>query len=153
MYQFNSVQLLNGVWFFGTPWTTARQASLSSPTPRAYSNSCPLSQWWHSTISSSVVPFSSCLQSLPASGSFRWVSSLYEVAKILEFQLQHQSFQWIFRTDLFRMNWLDLLAVQETLKSLLQHHSLKAWILRCSAFFIVQLSHPYMTTKKNHSLD
>ena len=53
----------------------------------------------------------------------------------------------------FRMDWLDLFAVQGTLKSLLQHHSSKASILRCSAFFTVQLSHPYMTTGKNHSLD
>ena len=53
----------------------------------------------------------------------------------------------------FRMDWLDLLAVQGTLKSLLQHHCSKASILRCSAFFMVRLSHPYMTTRKNHSLD
>ena len=52
----------------------------------------------------------------------------------------------------FRMDWLDLLAVQGTLKSLLQHHSSKAWVLRCSAFFIVQLSHPYITTGKNIAL-
>ena len=71
-----------------------------SPTPRACSNSCPLSRWSHPTNSSSVVPFFSCLQSFPASGSFPWVSSLHQVAKVLEFQLQHQSFQWIFRTDL-----------------------------------------------------
>ena len=69
-----------------------------SPTPRACSNSCPLSQWCHPTISSTVVPFS-CLQSFPASGSLQWVSSSHQVAKVLEFQLQHQSFQWIFRTD------------------------------------------------------
>ena len=69
---------------------------------------------------------------------------------ILEFQLQHQSFQCIFRTELisFRTDWLDLLVVQGTLKSLLQHHSPKASILQCSAFFIVQFSHPYMTTGK-----
>ena len=53
----------------------------------------------------------------------------------------------------FRMDWLDLLAVQGTLKSLLQHHNSKASILQCSAFFIIQLSHPYTTTEKNHSLD
>ena len=70
-----------------------------SPTPWAYSNSCPSSQWCHPTISSSVVPFSSCLQSFPASGSFPWVNSSHQVAKVLEFQPQHQSFQWIFRTD------------------------------------------------------
>ena len=66
----------------------------------------------------------------------------------MEFQLQHQPFQCTPRTDLLRMDWLDLLAVQGTLKILLQHHSSKASILQCSAFYIVQLSHPYMTTGK-----
>ena len=68
-----------------------------SPTARACSKSCPLSRWFHSTISSSVVPNSSCLQSFPASRFFQWVSSLHQVAKVLEFQLQHYSFQWTFR--------------------------------------------------------
>ena len=85
-------------------------------------------------------------------GLFRWVSSLHQVPKVLEFRLQHQSFQWTPRTDLFRMDWLDLLAVQGTLKSFLQHHSSKASILLHSAFFIVQLSHPYMTTGKTTAL-
>ena len=75
------------------------------------------------------------------------------MAKVLEFQLQHQSFQWIFRFDSFRRDWLYLLAVQGTLKSLLQHHSSKASILQHSAFFIVQLSHPYMTTGKTIALN
>ena len=71
-----------------------------SPTPGVYSNSCPLSRWCNPTISSSIVPFSSCLQSLEKNqGLFQGVSSLYQVAKVLEFQLQHQSFQWIFRVD------------------------------------------------------
>ena len=70
-----------------------------SPTPGAYPNSCTLSRWYHPTISSSVIPFSSHLQSFPASGSFPMSQSLHQVAKVLEFQLQHQSFQWIFRTD------------------------------------------------------
>ena len=69
-----------------------------SPTPRAYSNSCSLSQWCHSTISSSVVPFSS-FNLLQQQGLFQWISFSHQVTKILEFQLQHQSFQWIFRTD------------------------------------------------------
>ena len=69
-----------------------------SQTPVVYSNSCPSSQWCHPAISSSVIPFSSCPQSLPASGSFPWVNSSNEVAKVLEFQLQHQSFQWTPRT-------------------------------------------------------
>ena len=73
-------------------------------------------------------------------GLFKWVSSSHQVAKVLEFQLQHQSFQWTPRTDLLRMDWLDLLAVQGNLKSLLQHHSSKASILQRSAFFIVQLT-------------
>ena len=70
----------------------------------------------------------------------------------LEFQHQHQSFQRIFRTDILRIDWFDPLAVQGTLKSLLQHRSLKASILWHSAFFIVQLSHPYMTTGKTIAL-
>ena len=70
-----------------------------SPTPRTYSNSCPWSQWCHPTILSSVVPFSSCPQSLPASGSFPMSQFFASVAKVLEFQLQHQFFQWIFKTD------------------------------------------------------
>ena len=81
-------------------------------------------------------------------GLFKWVSSSHQVGKVLEFQLQHQSFQWTPRTDLFRMDWLDPLAVRGTLKSLLQYHSSKALILQHSTFFIVQLSHPYMTTGK-----
>ena len=67
---FSSVQSLSRVQLLATPWTTARQAPCPSQTPRAYSNSCPSSRWCHAAISSSVVPFSSCPQSLPASGSF-----------------------------------------------------------------------------------
>ena len=67
---FSSVQLLSRVRFFATPWTAAYQASLSKPTPRIYSSSCPLTWWCHPTISSSVIPFSSCPHSFPASGSF-----------------------------------------------------------------------------------
>ena len=85
-------------------------------------------------------------------GLFIWVSSPHQVAQVLELQLQHQSFQWIFRTDFLRMDWLDLLAVHGTLRSLLQHHSSKASILWHSAFFIVQPSHPYMTTGKTIAL-
>ena len=68
--QFSSVQLLSHVRLFVTPWIAACQAHCPSPAPRIYSNSCPLSQWCHLAISSSVIPFSSCLQSLSASGSF-----------------------------------------------------------------------------------
>ena len=79
-------------------------------------------------------------------GLFQWVP-LHITWPKYWFQLQHQSFQWIFRIS-FRMDWLVILPVQGILKSLLQHHSSKASILGCSAFFIVQLSHPYMTTGK-----
>ena len=128
-----------------------QQARLSypSPTPRACLNSCPLSWWCHPTISSSVVPVSSCLQSFLAPGSFQFFAS---GGKGIGVQIQHQSFQWIFRTDTFRIDWLDLLAVQGTLNSLLQHHSSNASILQCSAFFTVQLSHSYMTTGKTIAL-
>ena len=80
-------------------------------------------------------------------GLFQWVSFLHQVAKVLELQFQHQFFERIFRID-----WFDLLAVQGTLKSLLQHHSSKASILCHSAFFTVQISHPYMTTGKTIAL-
>ena len=119
-----------------------------SPTPRVHSNSRPSSRWCHPAISSSVVPFFSCPQSLPAS-VFSNESTL------------HMSWPkyWSFSFSIipsrehpglisFRMDCLDLFEVQGTLKSLLQHHSSKASILRRSAFFTVQLSHPYMTTEK-----
>ena len=121
------------------------------PSTRAYSNSCPLSQWCHPTISSSEASFSPCLQSFPASGSFQWVDSLHQVAQYSELQLQNQSFQQTFRVDFFE-DWLVGLAVQGILKSLLQLSS-KASVLQWSAFFIVQVSHPYITTRKKHSFD
>ena len=85
-------------------------------------------------------------------GIFQSVNSSHEVAKVLEFQLQHQSSNEHLGLISFRMDFLDLLAAQGTLKSLLQHHSSKAPILRRSAFFTVQLSHPYMTTGKTIAL-
>ena len=71
-----------------------------SPTPRVHSNPCPLSRWCHTTISSSVLPFSSC--SPQHQGLFQWVNSLHQVATVLEFQLQHQSFHWTPKTDLLQ---------------------------------------------------
>ena len=85
-------------------------------------------------------------------GLFKWVTSSQQVAKVLVLQLQHQSFQWIFRTD-FLYDWLvESPCSPKTLMSLLQHHSSKASILQCSAFFIIQLSYPYMTTGKTIAL-
>ena len=123
-----------------------------SPTPGAYPNSCPSSRWCHPAISSSVVPFSSCPQSLPASGSFPmsqlfpWDGQSIRVCFSVSPSSEHPGL------ISFRMNWLDLLEVQGTLKSLLQHHSSKASILRRSAFFTVQLLHPCMTTGKTIAL-
>ena len=149
----SSIQSLNCIWLFVTPWTAACQASLSI------------------IISWSLLKLM-CIESMMPSNQLilcrrlllqpsvvlsirvfkKWVSSSHQVAKVLEFQLQHQSFQCIFGLISSRMDWLDLLAVQETVKSLFQHHSSKASILQHSAFFIVQLSHPYMTTGKTKTL-
>ena len=85
-------------------------------------------------------------------GLFQGVGSSNQVAKILKFQLQYQSFHEYSGLFSFRMDWLDLLAVQGTLKSLLQYHSSKTLILQCSAFFIVQLSYPYIRTGKTIAL-
>ena len=117
-----------------------------------YSNSCPLSWWCHPTISSSAVPFSSCPQSFPALGSFQMSQLHIKWPKYWSFSFNISHSNEHPGLMCFRMDWLDLLAVQGTLKSLLQHHSSKALILWCSAFFIVQLSHPYVTTGKTIAL-
>ena len=117
-----------------------------SPTPRVYPNLCPLSRWCHPNISSSVIPFSSCPQSFPASGSLHRWPKYWSFSFNISPSDEHPGL------ISSRMDWLDLLAVQGTLKSLLQHHSSKASILQHSAFFIVQLSHPYMTTGKTTAL-
>ena len=121
-----------------------------SPTPRVYSNLCPLTQWCHPTISSSAIPFSSIFNLSQHQGSFRWVSSLHQVVKVLEFNNSPSNEHPGLIS--FKINWLDLLTVQGTLKSLLQHHSSKASLPQCSAFFLVQLSHPYMTAGKTIAL-
>ena len=119
-----------------------------SLSPGTCSNSCPLSQWCHPTISFSVIPFSSHLQFFPASGSF----PMNQLNLPIRWP-KYWSFSIIPSNEYsglisFRMDWLDLLAVQGTLKSLLQHHSSKALVLWHSAFFTVLLSHMYMTTGK-----
>ena len=110
-------------------------------------------------VSDAIKPSHPLLSSSPPAfnlfqhqGLLKWVSSLHQVAKVLEFQLQHQSSNEHSGLISFSMDWLDLLAVQGTLKSLFQHHSSKASILVCSDFFILQLSHPYMTTGKTIAL-
>ena len=146
---FSSVQLLSRVWLFATPWTAACQASLSITN----SDSCPFSWWCNTTISSSLVPFSSCPQ------SFRSIR-VFSIESVLHIRWpKYWSFSFSINPSIeysglisFKIDWLDLLSVQGTLKSLLQHYSSKASVLRCSAFFIVQLSHLY-TYWKNRSFD
>ena len=121
-----------------------------SPTPWVYPNSCPSSQWKHPTISSFVIPFSSCLQSFPATGSFpkSWFFGNHSRwPKYWSFSFSINPSSEYSALISFRMDWLDLLAVQGTLKSPFQHHSSKASILRHSTFFMVQHSYPYMTGK------
>ena len=120
-----------------------------SPTPRVHPNSCPSSRWCHPAISSSVVPYSSCP---PVPPSIRVFSSKLTLRMRLP---KYWSFSFSISPSnehpgliSLRTDWLDLLAVQGTLKSLLRHHSSKASTLRLSAFFMVQLSHLYMTTGK-----
>ena len=123
-----------------------------SPTPRVHPNPCPLSQWCHPTIASSVIPFSSCPQSFPASGSFP-MSQLFASggqrigvsasASVLPMNTQ----------DWSPLGWTGCISLQSKgLSSLLQHHSSKASILLLSACFIIQLLHPYMTTGKTIAL-
>ena len=147
---------LNSVWFnhsvvSDSLWTHGLQHARPPcplPIPGVYANSCPLSQWWHPTISSSVIPFSSCLRSFPTSGSFQMsqfftsggpVIGVSASASVLPMNSQ----------DWFPLGLTGLISLQSKgLSSLLQHYSPKASILQHSAFFTVQLSHPYMTTGK-----
>ena len=152
-WSISSDQLLSRVWLFVTPWTAACLASLSTnswSSPKLVSTELVMP-------SNHLIlcrPFSSCLQSFPASGSFfsnesplciRW-PKYWSFSFNISPSNEHPGL------ISFRMDWLDLLAVQGTLKSLLQHHSSKASILQYWAFFIVQLSHPYMTTGKTIAL-
>ena len=128
-YQFSSVQfnhsvVSNSLWPHGPQHA---RPSYPSPTPRVYPDSCPSSWWCHPTISSSVVAFSSCPQSFPASGSFP-MSQLFasKWPKYWSFSFNISPSNEYLGLTSFRMDWLDLLAVQGTLNSLLQHHSSSA---------------------------
>ena len=124
-----------------------------SPTPGVHPNPCPLSWWCHPTVSPSVVPFSSCPQSFPASGSFQinqfFTSGGQNIGVSASISVLPMNTQ-----DWSPLGWTGWISLQSKglSKSLLQHHSSKASILRCSAFFIIQLSHPYVTTGKTSSL-
>ena len=123
-----------------------------SLSPRVCSNSCPLSQWCHPTTSSFVAPFSSCPQSFPASESSSELALHIRWPKYWSFSFSISPSNEYSGLISFGIDWFDLLVVQGTLKSLLQHRNSKASILWHSAFFMVQLSHPYMTTGKTIGL-
>ena len=144
------VQSLSRVWLFATPWTAARQASLSFTISLSLLKLMSIESVMPSNH---LILCRLLLLPFPLSGSFP-VSQLFESGG-----LSYRSFSFSISPSheysgliSFRMDWFDLLAVQGTLKSLLQHHSSKASILQCSAFFTVQVSHPYMTTGKTIAL-
>ena len=119
-----------------------------SPTPGVYSDSCPLSRWCHPTISSSVIPFSSCPQSLPVSGAFQmsqfFASGGQSIGVSASTSVLSMNTQ-----DWFPLGWTGWISLQsKDIKSFLQHNILKASILQCSAFFKAHFSHLYMTTGK-----
>ena len=153
--QFNSVQFSHSVQSDTLQLHGLQHARppCPSPIPGAYSNSCPSCQWRHPNITSSVIPFSSCLQSFPSSGSFpinRFFPSGGQIIGVSASTsvLPMNTQDWC---PLGWTGWISL-QFQGTPKSLLQHHSSKASILQGSAFFTVQLSHPYMTTGKTIAL-
>ena len=149
MIHFSSVQWLRRVWLFVTPWTAARQASLSITNSRSSPKLMAVE---------SVMPSNHLILCHPLLLPPSIFPSIRVFSNESALRIRWPNY-WSFSFNIspssehpglisFRMDWLDLLAVQGTLKSLLQHHSSKASILRHSAFFIVQLSHPYMTTGK-----
>ena len=140
--------MFDSLWSHGLQYT---RPPCPSPTPRVYSNSYPLSRWYHPAISSTVVLFLPSI--FPSVRVFSNESVLHiRWPKYWSFSFSISPSNEYSGLISFRMDSLDLLAVQGTLKSLLQHHSSKASILQCSAFFVVQLSHPYMTTGKTIAL-
>ena len=147
--QFTSVQLLSHVWLFVTTWTAAHQASLSITNSRSLLKLMPIDSVMPSSHLILCCPLLLLPSTYPSIRVFSKESILHiRWPKYLSFSFSISPSNEYSGLISFRMDWLDLLAVQVTLKSLLQHCSLKASILWRSAFFIVQLSHPYMTTGK-----
>ena len=139
----------SSLWSHGLQHAKPPCPSLS---PRVCSNPCPLREWCHPAISSSATPFSSCPQFFSSIRVFSNELALcIRWPKYWSFSFSISSSSEYSGLISFRIDWLDLLAVQGTLESFLQDHSLKTSILWCLAFFTIQLSHPYMTIGKNHS--
>ena len=140
------VQSLSRVWLFATPWTAACQALLSSTSPRVYSNYCPLSQWCYLTVHLLLSPSPFPFHLSQHQGLFQWIGSSIRWPKCWSFSFIISPSNKYSGFISFRIDWFDFLAVQRTLKSLLQHYNSKALILWHLAFFMVQVSHPYVTT-------
>ena len=152
-YQFSSVQSLSPVHLFLTPWTAARQDSLSITNSLSLLKLMPVELVMPSSHLILCCPLLLLPPIPPRFRVFSNESALHiRWPKYWNFSFSISPSNEHPGLISFRMDWLDLLAVQVTLKSLLQHHSSKASILQCSAFFTVQLSHPYMTTGKNIAL-
>ena len=147
--QFSSVQLLSRVRLFATPWIAACQASLSITNSGVHPNPCPLSWWCHPTILSFVVPFSSYPQSFPASGSFQMSQFFISGSQSIGVSAS-SSVLPVNTQDWSPLGWMGWISLQS--KGLSRVFSNTTSILRCSAFFIVQLSHLYMTTGKTIAL-
>ena len=120
--------------------------------PKACSDSCPLSQWCYLTVSSSAALFSSCPQSFPVSVFSSESALCIRWPKYWSFSFSISPFSGYSGLISFRIDWFDIFAVQGTLTSLFQHRNLKASVLQCSAFFMVQLSHLFLTTGKTIAL-
>ena len=147
MLLFSCQVVCDSLWHHGLQHA---RLSCPSPSPRVCPSSCPLNQWYHPVISSSVAPFSYCLLS-QHQGLFQWVSGLGQVSKYWSFSFSISPSNEYSELISFRIDWFDLLAVQGTLKSLLQHHSSKTSVLWCSTYDPALTSvHDYW---KDHSLD
>ena len=152
---FSSIQLLSRVQLFVTPWTAARQVCLSITNSQSLLKLMSIESVMpsnHLILYCPLLLLPSIFHSIRVFLNESALRIRCQVAKVLEFQLSISASNEYSGLISFRMDWLHLLAVQGTLKSLLQHHSPKASILWHSAFFIVQLSDPYMTTGKNIAL-
>ena len=147
------ILLLSRVWLFETHGLQHTRVPCPLLSPRVCSDLCPLNWWYYLTISSSAAYFSFCFQSFQYQGFFQWVSSSHQVTKVWSFSSNINPSNEYSRLISFRIDWLDLLADQGTLKNPLQHHSSKASFIQCSLFLMVQLSHPYMNPGKTIALN
>ena len=144
------VQSLSHVWLFVTSWTIARQVPQSSTVSWSLLKFMSIESVM---LSKQLIQLSPLLLfALNLSqywGLFQWVGSLHQVAKVWSFIFSNSPSNGYLRLISCKIDWFDLLSVQGTLKSLIQHYILKSSVLWCSAFYMVQFSHPYMTTGKS----